>query len=120
MREVKREIVLIGTSNMFYTTAFKEACLVNIKLGFKDWFFSYKNSSKTLLFSRKHWQKPDILSEKFETLTSSNYHRVEYFFAEILHTSAIYQFYLDLELFAKIKNYPVYRHPQKPSFLHFH
>ena len=36
MREVKREIVLIGTSNMFYATAFKEACLVNIKLDFKD------------------------------------------------------------------------------------
>ena len=85
MREVKREIVLIGTSNMFYATAFKEACLVNIKLDFKDWFFfieKFKQNSTV-------FKKPDILSEKFETLTSSNYHRVEYFLLKF-HTRLLF------------------------------
>ena len=30
--------------------------------------------------------KPGYLSKKLKTLTSSNYHKVKYFFAEILHT----------------------------------
>ena len=30
-------------------------------------------------------KKPSFLSEKLKTLTSSNYHRVQYFFAEFLH-----------------------------------
>ena len=29
------------------------------------------------------FEKPGTLSEKLKTLTSSNYHRVKYFFAEI-------------------------------------
>ena len=53
MREVKREIVLIGTSNMFYTTAFKEACLVNIKLGFKDRFFFIQKFKQNSTFFEK-------------------------------------------------------------------
>ena len=42
----------------------------------------YINLYKALVFS----DKPDYLSEKVKILTSSNYHRVQYFFAEILHT----------------------------------
>ena len=36
-------------------------------------------------------EKACILSEKLKTLTSSNFYRVEDFFAEILHTSVTYQ-----------------------------
>ena len=59
------------------------------------------------------FEKPGILSENLKTLTSSNYHRVQYFFAETSHTFPTYQclqkglrdsflFSLYLELFAKI------------------
>ena len=37
------------------------------------------------------FEKLDILSEKVKTLTSSNYHRVQYFFAETSHTFPTYQ-----------------------------
>ena len=37
------------------------------------------------------FEKPGILSEKLKTLTSSNYWRAEYFFAEIFCTFPNYQ-----------------------------
>ena len=37
------------------------------------------------------FEKPDILSENLETLTSSNYPTVKYFFAETSHTFCTYQ-----------------------------
>ena len=37
------------------------------------------------------FEKPGILPEKLETLTSSNYHEVEYLFTSILHTSPTHQ-----------------------------
>ena len=37
------------------------------------------------------FEKPGTLSEKLKTLTSSNYHRVKYFFIEILHAFPTYQ-----------------------------
>ena len=59
------------------------------------------------------FEKPGILSEKLENLTSSNYHRVSYFllkFTTHFLLTSVYQrilgillFCLDLELFAKIK-----------------
>ena len=59
------------------------------------------------------FEKPGILSEKLENLTSSNYHRVSYFlqkFSTHFLLTSVYQrilgillFCLDLELFAKIK-----------------
>ena len=58
-------------------------------------------------------EKPGILSEKLKTLTSSNNHRVDYFspnFARFPLTN-IYKrvfgiYFLNLELFAKIKKSP--------------
>ena len=38
-----------------------------------------------------NFKKPDILPEKLKTLTSSNYHGVEYLFTAILHTSPTHQ-----------------------------
>ena len=62
------------------------------------------------------FKKPGILSENLETLTSSNYLTVQYFLLKLrtrfLLTSVykrvceIFLFYLDLELFAKIKIKP--------------
>ena len=59
------------------------------------------------------FEKPGILSKNLKTLTSSNYPTVQYFFAETSHTFSTYQclqkgvwdflFYLDLELFEKVK-----------------
>ena len=37
------------------------------------------------------FEKPGILSENLKTLTRSNYPRVQYFFAETLHTFLNYQ-----------------------------
>ena len=45
------------------------------------------------------FEKPGILSEKLKTLSSSNYHKVTYFFAEIVHTYPTYQ-YLQNGMFA--------------------
>ena len=60
------------------------------------------------------FEKPGFLSEKLKTLTSSNYQRVQYFWLKLrtrfLLTNVykrmfgIFLFYLDLELFEKIKN----------------
>ena len=59
------------------------------------------------------FEKPGFLSEKLKTLTSSNYHRVQYFLLKLatrflltnLYKSVfgIFLFCLDLALFAKIK-----------------
>ena len=59
------------------------------------------------------FEKPGFLSEKLKILTSSNYHRVQYFllkfYTRFLLANAykkvfwIFLFCLDLELFAKIK-----------------
>ena len=61
------------------------------------------------------FEKPDILSQKFKTLTSSIYPTVQYFllnFAEVSTYHCLkkgvwyfFLFYVDLELFAKIKKY---------------
>ena len=61
----------------------KVARVVNLKLAFTEWFFlviliklykiRYLNLDKALLFPINH------LSEKLKTLTSSNYHKVQYF-----------------------------------------
>ena len=67
------------------------------------------------------FEKPGILSKNLKTLTSSNYHTVQYFFSETSHTFTPYQclqkgvwdffkFCLDLELFAKIKKDLVSKH----------
>ena len=71
------------------------------------------------------FEKPGFLSEKLKTLTSSNYHRVQYFFLKLrtrfLLTNVyksvfgIFLFRLDLELFAKIKKELV----STPSFFTF-
>ena len=67
------------------------------------------------------FDKPGILPENLKTLTSSNYPTVQYFLLKrrtILYLPlsknecvGFFLFYLDLELFAKIK--------KKPGFLHF-
>ena len=67
-----------------------------------------KNLDKALVF-----EKPGILSENLKTLTSSNYPRVQYFLLKLRtrflltnvykRVCGIFLFYLDLELFAKIK-----------------
>ena len=54
------------------------------------------------------FEKPGILSENFKTLTSSNYPTVQYFHVFYLPLSTkgcvgFFLFFLDLELFAKIK-----------------
>ena len=45
------------------------------------------------------FEKPGISSENLKTMTSSNYPTVQYFFC----VWDFFKFYLDLELFAKIK-----------------
>ena len=72
-----------------------------------------QNPIQTLRQSSFIFEKPDILSENLEILTSSRYPTVQYFFAETSHMFPTYQclqkgvwdflFYLVLELFAKIK-----------------
>ena len=59
------------------------------------------------------FEKPGILSENLKTLTSSNYPTVQYFFLKLRtlfylplskkECVGFFLFYLDLELFAKIK-----------------
>ena len=59
------------------------------------------------------FEKPGILSENLKTLTSSNYPTVQYFLLKLRtrflltnvykRVCGIFLFYLDLELFAKIK-----------------
>ena len=63
------------------------------------------------------FEKPGILSENLKTLSSSNYHTVQYFFPETSHTFTVYHclqkgvwdFLWELfvwELFVKIKKRP--------------
>ena len=62
------------------------------------------------------FDEPGILSENLKTLTSSNYHTVQYFLMNLRtgfllinvykRVCGIFLFYLDLELFAKIKKRP--------------
>ena len=64
-------------------------------------------------FSSTVFEKPGILSESSKTLTSSNYLTVQYFLLKLRtrflltnvykRVCGIFLFYLDLELFAKIK-----------------
>ena len=59
------------------------------------------------------FEKPGILSENFKNLTSPNYPTVQYFLLKLCtrflltnvykRVSEIFLFYLDLELFAKVK-----------------
>ena len=66
------------------------------------------------------FEKPVILSENFKILTSSNYPTVQYFLLKLRtrflltnvykRVCGIFLFYLDLELFAKIKKYLVSTH----------
>ena len=54
------------------------------------------------------FEKPGILSENLKTLTSSNYPTVQYFLLKLrthflITNVGFFLFYLDLELFAKIK-----------------
>ena len=60
-----------------------------------------------------HFEKSGILSKKLKTLTSSNYHRIDYFLLKLrtclLLTNVykrvlgIFFIFLDLKLFSKIK-----------------
>ena len=62
------------------------------------------------------FEKPGILSENLKTLTSSNYPTVEYFLLELCtrflltnvykRVCGIFLFYLDPEIFAKMKKGP--------------
>ena len=72
------------------------------------------------------FEKPGILSEKWRTLMSSNYHRVSHILQKcctrFLLTNVykrvfgiFFLFGLDLELFAKIKNDLVSTHSKKPG-----
>ena len=63
------------------------------------------------------FKRPGVLSEKLKTLTSANYHRLPYFFVEILHTfmskrvcSGFFLFYLGLELFVRVRKPGFYTH----------
>ena len=62
------------------------------------------------------------LSGKLKTLTSSNYHRVEYYFGDVYYLpiwcspkwcSGFFRFCLNLELFAKIKKDLLFTHSLK-------
>ena len=73
------------------------------------------------------FEKPGILSENLETLTSSNYPTVQYFLLKLRarfllvnvykRVYGISLFYLDLELFEKVKKYLVFIHNR---FLQFY
>ena len=73
------------------------------------------------------FEKPGILSENLETLTSSNYPTVQYFLLKLRagfllvnvckRVYGISLFYLDLELFEKVKKYLVFVHTR---FLQFY
>ena len=73
------------------------------------------------------FEKPGILSENLETLTSSNYPTVQYFLLKLRagfllvnvykRVYGISLFYLDLELFEKVKKYLVFIHTR---FLQFY
>ena len=101
----------------------KVACVVNLKLSFKDWFFyyliilikwckiAYKTLDKALLFSRntefclknwKLWQTPTTVDFKYLLL-------------KFCTCVWIFLFCLDLELFAKIKKDLVSTHSLKPD-----
>ena len=82
-----------------------------------------QNAIKKFRQSSIVFEKPGILSENLKTLTSSNYPTVQYFLLKLRtrflltnvykRVCGIFLFYLDLELFAKIKNdlvstYPIF------------
>ena len=72
-----------------------------------------QNTIKKLRQSSIVFEKPGILPENLKTLTSSNYPTVQYFLLKLRtrflltnvykRVCGIFLFYLDLELFAKIK-----------------
>ena len=73
-----------------------------------------QNAIKKFRHSSIVFEKPGILSENWKTLASSNYPAVQYFLLKTSHTFSTYHcfkksvwdfflFYLDLELFGKVK-----------------
>ena len=66
-----------------------------------------QNSLQKFRESSLVFEKPGILFENLQTLTSSNYPTVQYFLLELRMSTKVcvgfFSFYLDLELFAKIK-----------------
>ena len=57
------------------------------------------------------FEKPGILSENLKILTCSNYSTVQYFLFSKKGCVKFFSFYLDLELFPKIKKDLVPTHP---------
>ena len=101
--------------------SFKWACIVNLKLAFRDWFFLYNliilirlckiwylHLYKSLLFTRNQV----ICLKKLKTVTSSNYHKFTIFCWNLAHVSYLpmstkwcsgfFWFCLDLELLIKM------------------
>ena len=67
------------------------------------------------------FQKPGILSEKSKTLTSTNYHRIVFFFVEALHTPSTCQCLPNnIRLLAQIKKDITSTPSQKPGVLHYY
>ena len=66
-----------------------------------------QNSLQKFRESSLVFEKPGILFENLQTLTNSNYPTVQYFLLELCMSTKVcvgfFSFYLDLELFAKIK-----------------
>ena len=118
----------------FYFLAAKMAHVVEIKLGFMDWFFlnlvilikqckiPYKNVGKALLFLRnqvfylknwKLWQAPTTID--FNNLLWNCAH-VSYLPMSTKGCSGFFLFCLELELFAKIKKDLVSLHSLRPGY----
>ena len=113
----------------------KVARVVNIKLGFKEWFLyyfiiltkqckiSYQTLNKALLFSGNQvfclknwnlWRAPTTL--EFNGFFW-NFAYVSYLPMSTKGYLGFFLFYLDLKSFAKIENDLVSTHSQKPVFL---
>ena len=70
------------------------------------------------------FEKPGILPEKLKTLTSSNYHGVDYLFTSILHTSPTHCLQNGAcDLFYFFGSWVIIKNKKKgfhtPGFLHF-
>ena len=81
-----------------------------------------QNPIQTFLQSPIVFEKPAILLENLKTLTSVNYRRVEFLCTflpyQFVQNSVrdFFKFFLDLQLFAKIKKGMISTHSQKPVF----
>ena len=111
---------------------FKVARVVNIKLGFMDWFFyrfiilikqckiPFKTLDKALLFSRnqvyclKNWKLWRVLTTVEFNIFYWNIGHVSYLRKGVRD---FFKFWLDLDLFAKIENDLLSTHLQKLVFL---